>query len=65
MLPLAFDVQLREERKRDGVVDAAKLLDLLGRAGLLVEELVAWEAKYHEAAICVAVLESLQAAVLV
>jgi hypothetical protein len=64
MLRLAFDVQLREERKRDPVVEAAKLLDLIGRARLLVEELVAWKAKHREATICVAILECLKAGVL-
>src|SRR5712692_10206305 len=64
MLPLPFDVQLCEERKGDSVVEAAKLLDLLGRARLLVEELVAGEAEHCESAIRVAILERLQAGIL-
>jgi hypothetical protein len=41
MLRLSFEVELCEEGKRHPVAEAAKLLNLLGRARLLVEELVA------------------------
>ena len=64
MPPLPSDVKLREEREGDAVVEGAKLLDLLGRARLLLEELVAGEPKHRETATCVAVLERLQAGVL-
>src|ERR1700737_3133646 len=39
VLVAALDVELAEQRERHAVVHAAELLDLLGRAGFLAEEL--------------------------
>src|SRR6266566_3811956 len=64
VLVCSSDVQLREERERDAVVDAAELLNLLGRSWLLVRELVARKADHDQAPLYVAVLERLQAHVL-
>src|SRR5208283_1371119 len=43
---LAVDLDLREEGKAHAVVDLAKRLDLVVRAGLLVTELVAGETEH-------------------
>src|SRR5450759_457871 len=64
VLVRALDVELGKQRKRDAVVHAAELLDLVGRARLLVEELVARKAQYDESAVRVALVQGLEACVL-
>src|SRR6516225_7195416 len=60
----SLHIELGEHRKRDAVFGAAELLDLLGGAGLLAEELIAWEAEHRETAVRIALVERFQTRVL-
>ena len=60
----AVDVDLREQREVDAVIERAEVLDLRFVAGFLVAELVAGEAEHHEAAVGVVLPQLFQPRVL-
>src|SRR5260370_230026 len=60
----AIDVDLGKQRKGDGIVGRANLLDLFGVAGLLTAELVAGKSENREAARVKRLVQRLETAVL-
>src|SRR5678815_3962698 len=64
MLVRSVDVDLREHREGDVVLARAELPDVVLGAGLLVPELIAWEAQHRKPARAVAAVECFQCCVL-
>jgi hypothetical protein len=60
----AVHLDLLEQRERDPIGGGAELLNLLGRTGLLSQELVAREAEDRESLVGILLLEPLQSLVL-
>src|SRR6185503_5448269 len=64
MRACAVDVDLREQRKRDIVVQRAEFLDLRFVAGLLMPELIAREAEHRETVVAPLAPQGFEALVL-